>query len=110
MSVNAVMTVSIAPDSISERSSSMVSAGRTVMRLSSSSVLVVLASSPPLADEASQQRRGRVAVLLHERPSTITVAGKHSRNDRVVLNVRMADVALKHRDRRQHLLHGRLCT
>src|ERR1039458_8695302 len=35
MSVNAVMTVSIAPDSISERSSSMVSAGRDLMGLCS---------------------------------------------------------------------------
>src|SRR5674476_1547927 len=92
MSVIAVMTVSMAPDSISARSCSMVSVGGAVIHLSSSLKLVVLHRSYPLAKKAPKQRRGRITVLLHELPGTIFVPGQHCRDDRPVLGVRMADV------------------
>src|SRR5690349_21970113 len=88
MSVNATMTVSMAPEPMSARSSSTVRWGGAVM------------SSPCRSSEQSpEQRRGGVAVLFHRGTGRDGVARQDRPDDGVVLVVGVLDVATEHRDR-----------
>src|SRR5689334_12394103 len=101
MSANATITVSIAPVAMSARSSSTVSCGGAVMRVS----WCLERSS---SDESPQQRGGGVAVLLHRLPGPGAVAVEDGPDDGVVLVVGVRDVGGQHRDRGEELVEGRL--